>query len=104
VSLEGPTRGTRRHKRNVELLSAFRSSVTATYRVGPERDSRAGAIGDKGSPTFSIFWEDNIMSILAAGEKFPQAKLKDTDGKTVEFPAVFAQAPATVVFFYRGRW
>ena len=44
------------------------------------------------------------MSILAAGEKFPQAKLKDTDGKTVEFPAVFAKAPATVVFFYRGRW
>ena len=44
------------------------------------------------------------MPILAAGEKFPQAKLTDTDGKMVEFPAVFAQAPATVVFFYRGRW
>ena len=44
------------------------------------------------------------MSILATGEKFPQAKLKDTEGKIVDLPAVFAQASATVIFFYRGRW
>jgi len=38
------------------------------------------------------------------GGDFPPAKLDDIDGASVEFPAVFAQAPATVVFFYRGRW
>ena len=55
-------------------------------------------------PKYQHFLEGPRMPILAAGEKFPQAKLTDTDGKMVEFPAVFAQAPATVVFFYRGRW
>lgn len=44
------------------------------------------------------------MAELAIGEKFPAAKLQDIDGGTVEFPQVFSQAPATVVFFYRGRW
>lgn len=43
------------------------------------------------------------MSELTAGKKFPAAKLQDIDGESVEFPAVFAQAPATVVFFYRGH-
>ena len=42
--------------------------------------------------------------MLAVGANFPAAKLQDIDGGTVEFPEVFAQAPATVVFFYRGRW
>lgn len=41
---------------------------------------------------------------IAIGENFPAARLKDIDGETVEFPTVFAEAPATVVFFYRGRW
>ncbi len=44
------------------------------------------------------------MSKLAIGERFPAARLKDIDDETVEFPPVFAKAPATVVFFYRGRW
>lgn len=44
------------------------------------------------------------MSALAIGEKFPTARLNDIDGETVEFPKVFGQAPATVVFFYRGCW
>ncbi len=44
------------------------------------------------------------MSMLAVGERFPAARLQDIDGAAVEFPAVFAKAPATVVFFYRGRW
>lgn len=44
------------------------------------------------------------MADLAIGGKFPAAKLADIDGRTVEFPAVFEKAPATVVFFYRGRW
>ncbi|MGH7844907.1 MAG: hypothetical protein ACREQW_07040 [Candidatus Binatia bacterium] len=44
------------------------------------------------------------MAIPSVGADFPAASLKDTDGETVEFPAVFANAPATVVFFYRGRW
>jgi hypothetical protein len=42
--------------------------------------------------------------MLVIGGNFPAARLQDIDGKTVEFPAVFAEAPASVVFFYRGRW
>jgi hypothetical protein len=44
------------------------------------------------------------MVTLAVGDRFPAATLQDIDGAAVDFPAVFAQAPATVVFFYRGRW
>ena len=44
------------------------------------------------------------MARLAIGDRFPAAKLSDTDGKIVEFPQAFDQAKATVVFFYRGRW
>ena len=44
------------------------------------------------------------MAKLQIGDSFPSAKLTDIDGATVEFPGVFSQAPATVVFFYRGRW
>jgi len=44
------------------------------------------------------------MAKLIVGDHFPTAKLRDINGATVEFPALFAQAPATVVFFYRGRW
>jgi peroxiredoxin len=44
------------------------------------------------------------MTKLNVGDEFPAASLQDIDGATVDFPAAFAQAPATVVFFYRGRW
>ena len=44
------------------------------------------------------------MAKLRVGDNFPSAKLRDIDGATVEFPEVFSHAPATVVFFYRGRW
>lgn len=44
------------------------------------------------------------MSELTVGDIFPAATLKDIDGEAVKFPQVFARAPATVVFFYRGRW
>jgi hypothetical protein len=44
------------------------------------------------------------MAILSIGESFPNARLHDTNDEPVEFPAVFTNAPATVVFFYRGRW
>ncbi|MGE5303917.1 MAG: hypothetical protein ACM3TN_11425 [Alphaproteobacteria bacterium] len=44
------------------------------------------------------------MAKLQIGDNFPSAKLCDIDGATVEFPGVFTAAPATVVFFYRGRW
>ena len=44
------------------------------------------------------------MAELAVGDNFPAAKLQDIDGGTVEFPQVLSRAPATVVFFYRGRW
>ena len=44
------------------------------------------------------------MAKLNVGDAFPSAKLPDIDGATVEFPALFFQALATVVFFYRGRW
>jgi len=41
---------------------------------------------------------------LAIGDLFPSAALNDIDGVAVQFPAVFIHAPATVLFFYRGRW
>ncbi len=44
------------------------------------------------------------MAKLTVGDEFPKATLKDIAGATVEFPAVFADAPSTVIFFYRGRW
>ncbi len=44
------------------------------------------------------------MALLAAGTKFPATTLIDIGDKTVEFPAVFGNTPATVVFFYRGQW
>ena len=44
------------------------------------------------------------MELLEIGSTFPAAKLQDIDGKPVEFPTIFTQAPATVVFFYRGQW
>jgi peroxiredoxin len=44
------------------------------------------------------------MPKLAIGDPFPAVILKDIDGVTVEFPGMFASAPTTVVFFYRGRW
>ena len=44
------------------------------------------------------------MPKIKVGDQFSSAKLQDIDGATVEFPAVFSQAQATVVFFYRGRW
>jgi hypothetical protein len=44
------------------------------------------------------------MPKIKIGDRFPAAKLPDIDGAIVEFPALFTHAPATVVFFYRGRW
>ena len=44
------------------------------------------------------------MAILSVGDSFPIARLQDTNGEAVEFPTVFARVPATVLFFYRGRW
>lgn len=44
------------------------------------------------------------MALLEIGSQFPNAKMEDIDGKVVEFPKVFTDAPATVVFFYRGQW
>jgi len=44
------------------------------------------------------------MALLAVGAKFPASRLTDIDGKAVEFPSVFQEAPATIVFFYRGQW
>jgi hypothetical protein len=44
------------------------------------------------------------MVSIAVGDSFPTAKISDIDGVPVDFPAVFTQAPATIVFFYRGRW
>ena len=44
------------------------------------------------------------MPKLKIGDAFPEAMLLDIDGATVELTKAFGQAPATVVFFYRGRW
>jgi hypothetical protein len=43
------------------------------------------------------------MTKLTVGKILPSASLKDLDGVSVDFPAFFKNAPATVVFFYRGR-
>jgi hypothetical protein len=45
-----------------------------------------------------------IVAKPAIGDIFPSASLKDIDGTSVEFPSVFKNAPATVIFFHRGRW
>ena len=42
--------------------------------------------------------------VLEDRVKFPSMTLQDIDGNTVEFPQVLTNAPATVVFFYRGQW
>ena len=44
------------------------------------------------------------MSNLAIGCDFPAAELADVNGGAVQFPGAFSQSPATIVFFYRGRW
>ena len=44
------------------------------------------------------------MALLEIGSKFPTAKLQDIAGKPVAFPKIFTEAPATVIFFYRGQW
>lgn len=44
------------------------------------------------------------MAKLTVGDQFPSASLNDIDGGAVDFPAVFKNAPAPVLFFYRGRW
>ena len=44
------------------------------------------------------------MAKLTVGGQFPSAAIKDIDGIAVDFPSVFKSVPATVVFFYRGRW
>lgn len=38
------------------------------------------------------------------GDRFPAAKLHDADGAAAGLPEIFSGAPATVIFFYRGRW
>ena len=40
------------------------------------------------------------MAKLKIGDQFPSATLKDIDGETMEFPAVFGTAPATVIYAY----
>jgi hypothetical protein len=41
---------------------------------------------------------------MDVGGLFPSAILKDIDGEPCEFPEIFTRSPATVVFFYRGRF
>jgi hypothetical protein len=52
----------------------------------------------------NVFFIGKIMAKLTVGDQFPAAMLNDIDGAIVDFPAVFKNAPATVIFFYRGRW
>ena len=44
------------------------------------------------------------MPRLKLGDDFPSGTLNDIDGESVVLPTAFSEAPATVVFFYRGRW
>jgi len=44
------------------------------------------------------------MALLNIGARFLDAILKDIDDNPVKFPSVLKQAPASIVFFYRGQW
>jgi hypothetical protein len=46
----------------------------------------------------------DAMAILDVDAGFPEATLKDIDGDLIEFPSVLKEAPASIVFFYRGQW
>lgn len=38
------------------------------------------------------------MTSLGLGDVFPEVKISDIDGQPVEFPLIFAEAPATIFF------
>jgi len=40
-----------------------------------------------------VFFIGKIMAKLTVGDRFPAATLQDIDGATVDFPAVFRNAP-----------
>jgi peroxiredoxin len=44
------------------------------------------------------------MALLNIGAKFPELTVKDIDGDSIDFPSVLKEAPASIVFFYRGQW
>ena len=44
------------------------------------------------------------MALLDIGTKFPKVTLRDIDGEAMEFPTLLREAPASIVFFYRGQW
>ncbi|MEE9144113.1 MAG: hypothetical protein V3U06_05015 [Candidatus Binatia bacterium] len=44
------------------------------------------------------------MALLKEGDIFPAASLQDIDGKPIDFPSILTEAPASIVFFYRGQW
>ena len=44
------------------------------------------------------------MALLDIGATFPELTLKDIDDNPISLPEVFKQAPASIVFFYRGQW
>ena len=44
------------------------------------------------------------MPGLTVGQPFPPVSLQDIDGNWVEFPEIFSRTPASVTFFYRGRF
>jgi hypothetical protein len=44
------------------------------------------------------------MALLDIGATFPVQTLKDLDDYPIAFPSVLQEAPASIVFFYRGQW
>ena len=56
------------------------------------------------SGSLLLMMEGQIMALLDIDAKFPEASLKDIDDRPLEFPSVLKQAPASIVFFYRGQW
>jgi hypothetical protein len=67
-------------------------------------DVAQGMLGESNIRVRDVFFIGKIMAKLTVGDRFPDAMINDIDGATVDFPAVFKNAPATVIFFYRGRW
>ncbi|MGB7948981.1 MAG: hypothetical protein WCH75_14955 [Candidatus Binatia bacterium] len=44
------------------------------------------------------------MALLDIGAMFPEQTSKDIDDHPIAFPSVLKEAPASIVFFYRGQW
>lgn len=64
----------------------------------------ASALEHKSPRELGLAVEGRTMALLDIGATFPELALKDIDDNPISLPEVFKQAPASIVFFYRGQW